>query len=205
MKSIITILLLISTIVLNAQNFVNDTSNTHFYNAIKKQNHSKNLTYILYNIKYKMIFNKGVNNYLSNKNDSLKILTNVQKNDSVFNIKYLIDKVKNKNAVMYEYYNPSITYDNSNIQSLIIYPNADTITSTLNSGKKFIQLVGHFNEGVAYDSDSINYYHVFLGICKNRKGIKQIKILGVIPFLSIFDAATGDFLGMKGLGCFVFK
>lgn len=214
MKKFIIIITLVGFKYSHAQTLYNDTSNTsnqYFYEMLKTSTKLKKVEQLLYYTHYfygyKMIFNKGPVNYLSNKNDSTTILSFMVSSDSIYNLNYLISLVKNKKAILYDYNNPKIIYDDKNIHLLVMYPRADTFKSILNNGKEFVQIIGHYDD---YDTTMSNNqdqglsYQAFFEI-DNKREKSHISMLAVSAFIPIYDSRTGDFLGSKGVGCFVFK
>ena len=180
--------------------------NQYFFDLLKPTNQNETLEHLSYWTTEKSVLNIGENNLLKNVIDSVTVLNTILRFDSIFSLKYLIDLIKYDKAILYDYYNPIIKYDYSNINSLILYPNADTFTNILNNGKTFRIITGNYgNDAVSYDQEPPTFYHVFLSINKKEDSITQIKLKGIMPFLSIYSGITGDYLGLQGIGCFIFK
>lgn len=196
-----------------AQYFKNDKADSILakvaFPKIKK-GHKKVI--VLYNKDLKLIFDRSKINYLKNLQDSLQILKYVINNDSILDMYSLRDYVKEGKSVFYAYYNPSIKYDKTKSDSVHLYPvDLDTqlpIYEKVNDTGYVTHFYDYRQRGQKYfwvNAPSLEFTNIILDVYYKRNKIKKINTRGIIAYLPFYNAVSTDYLGLVGIGCFVFK
>lgn len=202
----------------------NKEKNEYFYKLVQDQNKKKKIAHIFYNNNLnslelwdtgrynksnKFISNRGNINFLSNKQDSLKILEYLHVNDTFFNGAKLMELVRKNKMIAYDYANPNKAYLlDSVLQILKLYT---PICKEFEQKAIFdLYLIENPKDSPCnfenrYPLDDTKYFDVFLEIKKRCKKIKSIKTKGVIIYLPFNNPISGEYLGLAGLCCFVFK
>lgn len=218
MKIKLLILILLSSYsYCNAQYAMNEKKNAYFNDLINQNKSNKTVHFIyqhlwdLWTDKAYTYIGSKTNNLFNNKQDSTLIMQFILKNDTdIFNAEKLIENVKNNQMVAYNYANPKIKYTANNIDSIRYL--ADTICKEFNGYDcNVIKIKNPDSSETLYkyittiNTFGTDDFEVYLEIKKKKNKINSIKVKGVTLYYESNDPSTGNFKGLAGLCCFLFK
>lgn len=210
-------ILFISHYFCNAQYAMNEKRNAYFNNLINQNKSNKTVNFIyqhlgnLWSDKVYTYIGSKTNNLFDNKQDSALIMQFILKNDTtIFNAGKLIENVKNNLMFAYNYANPNIKYTDRNIDSILYL--SDEICKEFNGYdcnvikiKALDSTETTFKYTTIINTFGINDFEVYLEIKKKKNKINSIEVKGITLYYESYDPSTGDFEGLAGLCCFIFK